>query len=157
MVSYARVVYAVLLSCVTHVYTKAENITESCMYLYEKGVEAYLDNSFDSCIVYFENAIQKYRDYTKKLQNCRIKCKDEAELSEPLYPVDIEDLLFFEKAVKTTLCILKCKKAYKDTFFKFNINKETEKLFEDLKPYEYLHICYFQVIIYFFIFFNSRK
>ncbi|XP_044257307.1 prolyl 3-hydroxylase 1-like [Tribolium madens] len=144
MVSYARVVYAVLLSCITHVHTDGENITESCMYLYEKGVEAYLDNRFNACIVHFENAIQKYRDYRKKLQNCRIMCKEEADLSEPLYPTDIDDLLFFEKAVKNTLCIMRCKKVYKDNFFKFNVNKETEKLFEDLKPYEYLHICYFQ-------------
>ncbi|GJQ68797.1 hypothetical protein Trydic_g5057 [Trypoxylus dichotomus] len=33
---------------------------------------------------------------------------------------------------------------YRNVFGLYNINKETEKLFEDRKPYEYLHICYFQ-------------
>jgi hypothetical protein len=146
MVASARVIYVVLLSVVTHVLAGGQNTTKSCVHLYEKGVEAYLDNRFDLCVVYFENAVQKYRDYTKKLQNCRLKCHQEAQLSEPLYPVDVDNLLFYERAVKSTLCIVKCKRAHKDTFVNSNINKEAEKLFEDKKPYEYLHICYFQVI-----------
>jgi tetratricopeptide (TPR) repeat protein len=144
MVASARVIYVVLLSVVTHVLAGGQNTTKSCVHLYEKGVEAYLDNRFDLCVVYFENAVQKYRDYTKKLQNCRLKCHQEAQLSEPLYPVDVDNLLFYERAVKSTLCIVKCKRAHKDTFVNSNINKEAEKLFEDKKPYEYLHICYFQ-------------
>ncbi|KAJ8930442.1 hypothetical protein NQ314_016769 [Rhamnusium bicolor] len=128
----------------THVHSKQANDTETCVQLYEKGVEAYLENRFIDCVDYFEKALEKYRSYTKKLQNCRLQCKYEAELSEPLYPVDIENLLFYEKAIRQTLCIVKCKKENSEIFGNFNINQEMEKLFEDQKPYEYLHICYFQ-------------
>lgn len=140
----ARVAYILLLT-LAHVFANSKNITESCINLYEKGVEAYLDNRFDVCVTNLENAVEKYRVYTKKLQNCRLKCRDIADLSEPLYPVDVDNLLFYEKAIKTTLCIVKCKRKHRDVFSGFNINQQTEKLFEEQKPYEYLHICYFQV------------
>ncbi|KAJ8923830.1 hypothetical protein NQ315_010412 [Exocentrus adspersus] len=128
----------------THVCSEPTNTTESCVYLYENGVEAYLENRFADCVDFFEKALQKYRSYKKKLQGCRLKCKYDAELSEPLYPVDVDNLLFYEKAVKQTLCIMRCKKEYPEHFDNFNVNPETEKLFEEQKPYEYLHICYFQ-------------
>lgn len=130
----------------THVYSELVNNTESCVHLYEEGVEAYLENRYADCVENFEKALHKYRSYKKKLQNCRLKCKYDAELSEPLYPVDVENLLFYEKAVKQTLCIMQCKKDNPELSGIFNINPETEKLFEDQKPYEYLHLCYFKVI-----------
>ncbi|XP_018578753.1 prolyl 3-hydroxylase 1 [Anoplophora glabripennis] len=128
----------------THVHSESFNDTESCVRLYEEGVEAYLENRFVECVDNFEKALHKYRSYKKKLQNCRLKCKYDAELSEPLYPVDIENLLFYERAVKQTLCIMQCKKDNPELFGNFNVNPETEKLFEEQKPYEYLHICYFK-------------
>lgn len=142
---YARVVYVVLLSLVTHVISDNKNITQTCTHLYEKGVEAYLENNYPDCVTNFENALEKYRDYTKKLAECRLRCRQEAELSEPLYPVNVDNLLFFEQTVRTTLCIFVCKREFKSTFFKAYLNPETEKLFQDRKPYEYLHICYVQV------------
>lgn len=122
-----------------------KNNTESCITLYEKGVESYLENDFYGCMVNFENAIDKYRLYTKKLTNCRISCKKEMDESTNFYSYDIENLNFFEKALKNTLCIVKCKLKDSSLFGPYNINKETEKLFLDAKPYEYLHICYYQV------------
>lgn len=122
-----------------------QNITESCMVLYEKGVESYLENDFNACVLNFENAIERYRLYTTKLRNCRIKCNEEAENLKYFYPFNIENLHFYEKTIKNTLCILKCKIHDSQLFGPYNINKETGKLFEDAKPYEYLHVCYFQV------------
>lgn len=131
----------------THVYAEDSvfNDTESCVDLYEEGVEAYLENRWADCVENFEKALEKYRSYKKLLQGCRLKCKYEAELSEPLYPVDIDNLLFYERAVRQTLCLMQCKKESPEVFGKFNINPEIEKLFEEQKPYEYLHICYLKV------------
>lgn len=137
-------VISVLVILPTNVYPNELNSTENCADLYEKGVEAYLENDFESCANYFEQALQKYHLYMDKLLYCRIKCKEEAEMSFPLFKVDIEHLMFYERAIKNTLCILKCKKRYADIFGDFNINPETEQLFDDRKPYEYLHLCYYQ-------------
>lgn len=136
--------HAIVVSLLSHVLSKNLNTTESCAELYEKGVDAYLDNDFERCVSNFEAALALYRSYTKKLQICRLRCAEEAELSEPLYHVDIENLRFYEKAIRNTLCIIKCKEK-SEIFGAYNIDKETESLFENRKPYEYLHICYFQV------------
>lgn len=143
---YSVTVWALLLivSLVSHVLSENVNSTKSCAVLYEEGVRAYLDNNFAECVARFEEAIEKYKLYRKSVQNCRIKCADEAELSDSLYNVDIEDLRFYEKTIKKTLCIIKCK-SDKNIFGKYNLNDEAQSLFENRKPYEYLHICYFQV------------
>lgn len=126
--------------------TDASNATEpSCAVLYTKGVEAYLENRFEDCVVHLEAAVEKYRAYIKKLQNCRISCTEEAEQSEPLYPIDVENLRFYEKAIRNTLCLVKCGK--KDNVFGTQLNRATIQVFENRKPYEYLHICYYQVSV----------
>lgn len=118
---------------------------ENCITLYENGVEAYLENRYADCVKNFELALGKYRLYMKHLQNCRLNCKEEAEFSDPLYPIDIDDLYFYEKTIKQTLCIVKCKNNNDIFSDDFSINPEIEKLFEDYKPFEYLHLCYYQV------------
>lgn len=120
--------------------------TESCAVLYEKGVDAYLENRYEDCVTHLEAAINSYRVYIMKLQNCRLSCTEEAENSEPLYTVDLENLRFYEKAIINTLCIIKCQKRHH--IYNFNINLATTEVFENRKPYEYLHICYFQVWVY---------
>ncbi|XP_057671498.1 cartilage-associated protein-like [Diorhabda carinulata] len=132
------------LCLLTHVQSNEGNATENCVQLYEKGVEAYLENSWEDCVTYFEEAIVKYRKYRKQVSSCRLKCRNDAELSEPLYPVDLENLLFFERAIRQTLCIIKCENENKNILENYNVNLETGSLFEQQKPYEYLHICYFQ-------------
>lgn len=140
----ARVCALLLISSlIPHVFSENVNSTKSCEALYEEGVRAYLDNDYEKCVTRFEEAIEKYKLYNKLVQNCRLKCKDEAELTDWLYTVNIEDLRFYEKAIKNTLCIIKCKS--ESNFGKYNLNSEVESLFENRKPYEYLHICYFQV------------
>ncbi|CAH1153591.1 unnamed protein product [Phaedon cochleariae] len=141
----------ILLSLVLNVYFLAPvfsdqiNATDTCVQLYEKGVEAYLENNWEDCVKNFEESLEKYRRYRKILQNCRLKCKTDAELSEPLYPVDIDNLLFYERAIRQTLCIIGCENDNPEILKNYNVNAEAEKLFEEQKPYEYLHICYFQM------------
>lgn len=115
----------------------------SCTTLYERGVQAYLEDRYEDCVTHLEAAIENYRKYTKKLQNCRILCKEAAEDSEPLYGVDVEDLRFYEKTIRNTLCLIECQK--KSELLGFYLNAATSEVFENRKPYEYLHICYYQV------------
>ncbi|KAK9872974.1 hypothetical protein WA026_020322 [Henosepilachna vigintioctopunctata] len=142
-----QIIYYLIILCsyLTHVNCEQTNGTKTCAEVYEKGVEAYLDNKFQECVSYLENALVKYREYSKTLLNCRLKCRDEAEQSKPLNDIDIENLLFFEKILKNTLCLVKCKTTSTLNTEKYNINEELEHVFENRKPYEYLHLCYFQV------------
>lgn len=149
-------VYNVIVTIVfvlTHVISETINTNQTCAILYEKGVEAYLEDNFEDCVEYIEAAIKKYRIYSKTLQNCRLQCKEDVSENQPMFADDIDDLHFYEKTLKNTLCILKCRNKHKSIFGLYNINKETEKLFENRKPYEYLHGCYFQVCK--FLFFST--
>lgn len=132
---------------IVHLVLGHSNSSESCVKLFEQGVEAYLENRFEECVTNFEKSIDKYRTYRKKLVNCRLKCKNEAELSDPLYHVDIENLSFYEKAVRQTLCLIQCENESLEIMENYNVNNDIEKLFEEHKPYEYLQLCYFQVRI----------
>ncbi|CAH1158417.1 unnamed protein product [Phyllotreta striolata] len=138
------IISLLLLNCLyAHVRTNDANVTETSVQLYEKGVEAYLENRWEDCVDLFEKALSKYGKYRKKVQRCRLLCKNEAELSEPLYPVNIDNLLFFERAIRQTLCIIDCENDDPEILDNY-INLETGNLFEEQRPYEYLHICYFQ-------------
>lgn len=136
----------VFLAIFKHVVTEdIENKSKSCFSLYEEGKHAYLENNFQLCVEKLQKSIEKYKAFTKSLENCRIKCKEEAEHSDPLYPINIENLNFYEKTIRNTLCIIKCRKSneiFKETP---SLTAEHENEFQIKKPYEYLHICYFQV------------
>lgn len=119
------------------------NISTSCGELYEKGVEAYLESRFSDCVQYIEEALERYHNYKKQLQRCRVRCAKESP--DYLYPVNVENLHFFETAVRSTFCILQCKSKHKNTFGLYNLDSKVESKFLDHKPYEYLHLCYFQV------------
>lgn len=72
----------------------------------------------------------------------------EAEGWQPFYPENIEDLHFYEKKVRETLCLMKCNQDYKDIANKQKINRlpvDIERKFIEHRVYEYLHICYYQV------------
>nr|XP_022901177.1 prolyl 3-hydroxylase 1-like [Onthophagus taurus] len=116
----------------------------SCAQLYEKGIEAYLENDFERCVHYLEASVEKYRQYSRSLHGCRIECKDRARDVPFLYEENIEDLQFYEKTLRNTLCILKCR-ASKFLPEEYNLNPETETIFIEKKPYEYLQLCYFQI------------
>lgn len=79
---------------------------------------------------------------------CRRKCKAEAIGSSPFFAENIEDLHFYERKVRETLCLMKCNQDYREIAgaeaFK-QLSHATERKFIDLAIYEYLHICYFQV------------
>lgn len=140
------VLYAlVTITLVTHVRTDKVEKSETVAELYEKGVEAYLEERFPKCVEYLEQALQTYRSQTRNLQNCRLKCRHDSDTSEPLFPVDIEDLKFYEKSIRNTLCIVNCRVKNVGNDGNMYVGSDLHSIFEERKPYEYLHLCYYKV------------
>jgi leucine proline-enriched proteoglycan (leprecan) len=71
-------------------------------------------------------------------------CQGAADESSFMGPKNIDDLQFFEKLIRKTLCLLKCGKHNPKDGLN-GLPKSILKEFEDLKPYEYLQLCYYQV------------
>lgn len=93
-------------------------------------------------------ACYRYKTYKRLVTICRRKCKAEITGSSPIFAEDIEDLHFYERKVRETLCLLKCNQDYREIAgvgaFK-RLPQVTERKFIDFTVYEYLHICYSQV------------
>lgn len=95
----------------------------------------------------------RYKKYRKTVIGCRRKCQQNVADFTPIFMENINDFHFYEKKIRETLCLLKCNQDYRDIAGATSLRRlphETEKKILDLKPYEYLHICYYQVIINFF-------
>ena len=74
---------------------------------------------------------------------CRLKCQRESQGNALISPL-LEDMKLWEKMIKQTLCILKCKKGIlknRAEIVARNVNEE----FEAFKPYDYIQLCYFKV------------
>ena len=57
-----------------------------------------------------------------------------------------EELLFYEKKVLSTLCLLKCKFSQPDFVSADEfLHRDQLFLYETLEAYNYLQLCYFQV------------
>lgn len=124
--------------------TAAEETQKSCDVLYRDGVEAYLDERWQDCIDSFERAVSEYRTLKQNTVNCRIQCHAEADESSFMGPKEMDDLQFFEKMVRNTLCLLKCNK-HNSKGGMNGLPEKVQKDFEHLRPYEYLQLCYYQV------------
>lgn len=115
--------------------------------IFENAVQAYLEEDWDGCVAGFNEALHGYKAYKRTVTICRRKCKAEAAGSSPIFAEDIEDLHFYERKVKETLCLMKCNQDYREIAGAGALKRlphATEKKFVDLAIYEYLHICYFQ-------------
>ena len=87
--------------------------------------------------------------------SCRRQCRKDATGFEPIFPESVEDLHYYEKKVRETLCLLKCNQDYRDVAGSQSLkrpSKNTEAKYKALIPYEYLHICYYQVRHFFYVF-----
>ncbi|XP_028045555.1 prolyl 3-hydroxylase 2 isoform X2 [Monomorium pharaonis] len=88
-----------------------------------------------------------YKVYKRMVTICRRKCKAEAIGSSLIFAENIEDLHFYERKVRETLCLMKCNQDYREIAGAGALKRLPhimEKKFVDLVIYEYLHICYFQ-------------
>jgi hypothetical protein len=113
--------------------------------LYRDGIQAYLEERWQDCIDNLEHALSQYQELKQTTVNCRIKCHEEADETRTLMGRrNIDDLQFYEKMVRNTLCLLKCGRHNPKGGLN-GLPKDVEKEFEDLKPYEYLQLCYYQV------------
>ncbi|XP_018399168.1 PREDICTED: prolyl 3-hydroxylase 2-like [Cyphomyrmex costatus] len=115
--------------------------------IYENAVQAYLEEDWDGCVAGFNDALHGYKVYKRMVIICRRKCKAETAGSSPIFAEDIEDLHFYERKVRETLCLMKCNQDYREIAGEGALKRlphATERKFVDLAIYEYLHICYFQ-------------
>lgn len=115
--------------------------------IFENAVQAYLEEDWDGCVAGFNDALHEYKAYKRLVIICRRKCKAEAAGSSPIFMENIEDLHFYERKVKETLCLMKCNQDYREIAGEGALKRlphATEKKFVDFTIYEYLHICYFQ-------------
>ncbi|CAK9805831.1 Prolyl 3-hydroxylase 1 [Anthophora quadrimaculata] len=115
--------------------------------LFEDAVLAYLEENWDRCIEDFNAVLHGYKAYRRMITNCRKKCRSKADGDEPIYPENIDDLHFYEKKVKETLCLLMCNNEYREIAGAKALKtlpRETEQKLVDHRVYEYLHICYYQ-------------
>ena len=109
--------------------------------LYAIGKRAYLDNDWDHCTQYIEKALEKYKVYQKSMTHCKLKCNDLGKRFKPSFVEDVEDLHFYDKMVKKTLCLMKsC------DYLNLDIHKDVLTSFSERAPYEYLQLCYYKVI-----------
>lgn len=117
---------------------------KTCDAVYRDGIEAYLEERWQDCIDNFEHALSSYRLLKQTTVNCRLMCHAAADETSPMGPKSVDDLQFFEKMIRTTLCLLKCSKHNPKDGLN-GLPKSVLKELEDLKPYEYLQLCYYQV------------
>ncbi|XP_043256674.1 prolyl 3-hydroxylase 1-like [Colletes gigas] len=115
--------------------------------LFNDAVQAYLEEDWDSCIDNFNLVSHGYNVYKRTMINCRQKCRTVAAGAAPIFAENIEDLHFYEKKIKETLCLLTCNREYREIAGAKVLKRlplATEYKLMDLKVYEYLHICYYQ-------------
>ena len=121
-------------------FANGENFEE----LYAVGKESYLSNDWSQCVKYMERALKDYKMYNSEVTKCKMKCRKLMAKEPNLFEKNIENLHFFEEAVRNTLCIMKCKR---ETFGPNRVEQVTAKVLKDFDeklPYDYLQLCYFQ-------------
>ncbi len=89
-------------------------------------------------------AIEDYHFYRDAVVGCRLKCHKES-VGKPLTSPQLEDMKLWERLIKQTLCILKCKKDILKNRAEI-VAKTVTADFESLKPYDYMQLCYYKVL-----------
>ena len=106
----------------------------------------FLENDWQSCVSNFERSIKAYKSYITINTLCRRQCQNVPKQDLILAENASEELLFYEKKVLSTLCLLKCKFSQPD-FVSADEFVHREQLFlhETFEAYNYLQLCYYQV------------
>lgn len=111
--------------------------------IYKKGIDAYASERWSECIAKFEDTLHLYKLHRIILINCRLKCDSNKWNSEI---EEIEDVRIYEKFLNTRLCITDCQiKGFEDAHLNNMVSESVINDMNSKKPYEYLHICYFQM------------
>lgn len=111
---------------------------------YKKGLQAYSDERWSECIVQFEETLHLYKLYKSVFNNCGAKCKSQEVKSK--IDKHFSDLKMYESFLNERHCLINCRDREFDAVH-LQEGLEESILFniEERKPYEYLHICYFQM------------
>ncbi|XP_014368374.2 cartilage-associated protein-like [Papilio machaon] len=139
----SRVRYAIIfLAFVNIIYCSALKLA-SIDKTYKKGLDAYAGERWSECIAKFEETLHLYKLHRIILINCRLKCDSKKWKSDI---EEIEDVKVYEKFLNTRLCITDCQiKGFEDAHLNNMVSESVINDMNSKKPYEYLHICYFQM------------
>ena len=136
---------SVLVVLVNHSSITATSADPSQSYdiLYSQAVEAYLDEDWSVCVAKMNEAIEDWHFYQDAVVGCRLKCQRDS-VGQPVVSPQLEDMKLWERLIKQTLCILKCKKGLLKNRAEI-VAKNVVQDFDSFKPYDYLQLCYFKV------------
>ena len=134
--------FCILIVCVRFSAATIDDPSRTYDIYYTKAVEAYLDEDWPQCITFMNEAIEDYHFYHDAQVNCRLTCQ-KASSNNPSITHQ-GDLQHWERLIKQTLCILKCKKNVLQERAEI-ISRSVTDDFESFKPYDYLQLCYFKV------------
>lgn len=136
-----EVLFFVLLSLLR--WSTSEEVEETYDELYRRGVENYLEENWSECIDDLETAIAKHKRVLTAIADCRMQCANKEY--DYLNQQNIEDLHFYEKMIRKTLCFMKCKRLnYEDVKFNKAPDGKSLKDIENLEPYLYIQNCYYK-------------
>lgn len=111
---------------------------------YDKGIKAYAGERWSECISQFEESLHLYKHYRGMILNCRLKCNTRNYVSK--IKENIEDLMIYEKLFNKRNCLNECReKVFEDAHLHKHLEEFVLHNMQARKPYEYLHMCYFQM------------
>lgn len=111
---------------------------------YNKGIKAYAGERWSECISMFEESLHLYKLYKGMILNCRLKCNTRNYI--PNIKENIEDLIIYEKFFNKRNCLTECREqSFEDAQLLKHLEEYILHNMKARKPYEYLHMCYFQM------------
>ncbi|XP_071546845.1 prolyl 3-hydroxylase 1-like isoform X2 [Panulirus ornatus] len=125
--------------------TTPENPIITYDFLYREGVESYLEEDWEKCKKHFEGALEDWHWWKDNVAKCRRECSEETAEAAVLASKLSEDDRFFERAVRNTLCVVKCKKNVFGSRMDRIVEGVVNEDFEMRKPYDYLQLCYYKM------------
>jgi len=117
--------------------------------LYTSGISAYADEKYHRCILYLEKALEDYKFYKHSVVECRVRCKEEADISEKktrFQSYDMKSLHFFSRVMVESSCIRNCHGSILGERPEHRVSDEIQDDFDSRRPYNYLQFCYFKVV-----------
>ncbi|KAK7067091.1 procollagen-proline 3-dioxygenase activity protein [Halocaridina rubra] len=122
-----------------------DNPIMSYDFLYREGVDSYLSEKWESCVKNIEMALEDWHWWRENIIRCRRDCSKEGR-DGVLYSSGLsEDESFMEKTVRSTLCLVKCKKAVFGSRMDRVAEGHVDEDFDMRKPYDYLQLCYYKL------------
>ena len=116
---------------------------ENFEHLYKQGQEAYLENNFKLCVEKMEAALEDYKHYRKVISNCKLECHRKTHSKQSVVK-HIKEMMPFEKLIRETLCLMKCKERQIPKSREEYASETTRTDFDKKKPYDFLQLCYYQ-------------